>query len=137
MGHTLRPGGQARPALSQDTEKATKWAIGPETRLCDQIASRNLHGNSSGFYKVFLGPGGEQPTWLSKRPGLNYGRMGRWDRPWARTLRKRPNGLLAPEHDFVIKSLHGTFTETSRASTQFLSGARVGGWQPMWLRKRG
>ena len=54
----LRPDGQAGPALGQDTEKATKWAAGPETRLCDQIASRNLHGNSTGFYKVFLGPGG-------------------------------------------------------------------------------
>ena len=62
MEHTLRPDGQAGPALGQDTEKATKWATGPETRLCDQIASRNLHGNSTGFYKVFLGPGGEQPT---------------------------------------------------------------------------
>ena len=68
MGHALRPDEQARPALGQDTQKATEWAAGPETRLCDQIASRNLHRNSSGFYKVFLGPGGEQPTWLSKRP---------------------------------------------------------------------
>ena len=48
MGHTLRPDGQARPALGQDTQKATKWAAGPETRLCDQIASRNLHGKGQG-----------------------------------------------------------------------------------------
>ena len=54
MGHTLRPDEQARPALGQDTQKATKWAAGPETRLCDQIASRNLHGNFTGFYKVFF-----------------------------------------------------------------------------------
>jgi len=73
MGHTLQPDGQARPALGQDTQKATEWAAGPETRLCDQIASRNLHGNSTGFYKDFLGPGGDQPTWLSKRPESNYG----------------------------------------------------------------
>ena len=46
MGHTLRPDGQARPALSQDTENATTWAIGPETRLCDQITSQNLHGKA-------------------------------------------------------------------------------------------
>ena len=51
----LRPDGQAGPALGQDTEEATKWATGPETRLCDQIASRNLHGNFTGFYKVFSG----------------------------------------------------------------------------------
>ena len=125
MGHTLRPDGQARPALSQDAEKATKWTTGPKTRLGDHIASRNLHGIASGFDEVFLGPEGGQPTWLSKRPGSNYGRMGRQDKPWARTLRKRPNGLLAPKHDFVIKSLHRTFTETSRASTKF-SGARGG-----------
>ena len=54
----LRPDGQAGPALGQDTEKATKWAAGPETRLCDQIASRNLHGNFTGFYKVFSGARG-------------------------------------------------------------------------------
>ena len=128
MGYTLRPDGQARPALSQDAEKATKWTTGPKTRLGDHIASRNLHGIASGFDEVFLGPEGEQLTWLSKRPGSNYGRMGRQDRPWARTLRKRPNGLLAPKHDFVIKSLHRTFTETSWASTKF-SGARGGGSQ--------
>ena len=64
----LRPNGEAGPALGQDTEKATKWAAGPETRLCDQIASRNLHGNFTGFYKVFHGARGGEPTWLSKRP---------------------------------------------------------------------
>ena len=53
----LRPNGQAVAALGQDTEKATKWAAGPKTRLCDQIASQNLHGNFTSFYKVFLGPG--------------------------------------------------------------------------------
>ena len=118
MGHTLRPDGQAR----QDAEKATKWTTGPKTRLGDHIASRNLHGIASGFDEVFLGPEGGQPTWLSKRPGSNYGRMGRQDRPWARTLGKRPNGLLAPKHDFVIKSLHRTFTETSQNSTKFFWG---------------
>ncbi len=74
MEHTLRPDGQAGPALGQDTQKATKWAAGPETRLCDQIASRNLHGNFTGFYKVFSGARGgaadlaEQGTLGELRP---------------------------------------------------------------------
>ncbi len=63
----LRPDGGAGPALGQDTEKATKWAAGPKTRLCDQIASQNLHGNFTGFYKVFWGQGGGQPMRLRKR----------------------------------------------------------------------
>ena len=54
----LRLNGQAGQALGQDTEKATKWAAGPETRLCDQIASQNLHGNFTGFYNVFWSQGG-------------------------------------------------------------------------------
>ena len=77
MEHTLRPDGQAGPALGQDTEKATKWAAGPETRLCDQIPSRNLHGNLTGFYKVFsvtrkqiLLGGPDQETNTTWRTGL-------------------------------------------------------------------
>ena len=34
--------------MGQDTEEATKWAAGPKTRLCDQIASLNLHRNFTG-----------------------------------------------------------------------------------------
>ena len=70
----LRPDGQAGPTLGQDSEEATKWAAGPKTRLCGQIASRKLHGNFTGFYKVFSGARGgaadlaEQKTSVELRP---------------------------------------------------------------------
>ena len=84
---------------------------------------KSLHGTftetSRASTKFFLGPGAdlaEQKTLVELRSDGQAGPA------LGQDTRKRPNALLAPKHDFVIKSLHGTFTETPLASTKFFWG---------------
>ena len=122
----LRPHGQAGPALGQDTEKATKWAAGPKTRLCDQITSRNLHGNFTGFYKVFSGARGgaadlaEQKTLVELRPDLQAGPALGQNTEKATKRADGPKKRLCDQ--IASRNLHGNFTGFYKV----FSGARGG-----------
>ena len=41
---------------------------------------------------------------------------------------RSPHGSKGPQHNFAIKSLHGTFTEAPQDVTKFLPAAEQGGW---------
>jgi len=130
MGHTLRPDGQARPALSQDTEKATKWTIGPETRLCDQIASRNLHGNPLASTKLFWGQGGaadlaEQKTWVELRPNGQAGPALGQDTEKATKWAAGPKTRLCDQ--ITSQNLHGNFTGCYKVFPKPSKGSACGG----------